>query len=293
AGRRGHGAERLRADPRRGHGHPAARDGHRPPARAARPRLRRPSRDPPSAGDQSGEGRQHGARARVSGRPPRCAGRVGVDRRRDRAPDALRGFSTAHADGGDGDGPDVSGRPPDGTAYVYMTGRFFGGRSQIVDGRPFLFAFGDAAGRIRITAVPIPGTPAYESSRRWPSRPPNGPITIVGLRTLHLPALFAPGGGRIEVVLCPVFRITPGMVRGSSTPAPTARFELIPVGGAPPGDGDGARSPERRPARRPAARRSLKTRMRAGGVPKARATKPRGRTRLRLRGPQGRPRRRA
>src|SRR5207302_48633 len=127
------------------------------------------------------------------------------------------------------------------TAYVYMTGRFFGGRSQIVEGRPFLFAFGDAAGRIRVTAVTIPGTPAYEISRRWLSAPPTGPITIVGLRTLNLPALFAPGGGRIEVVLCPVFRIIPGMVRGSSIPAPTTRFELVPVGGAPPSDGDGSR----------------------------------------------------
>ncbi len=189
--------------------------------------------------------------------------------------------------------------PATETTYVYMTGRFFGGRSQIVEGRPFLFAFGDAAGRIRITAVTIPGTPAYEISRRWLSAPPTGPITIVGLRTLNLPALFAPGGGRIEVVLCPVFRIMPGMVRGSSTPAPTARFELVPVGGAPPSDGDGSRPPERRPARRRTqrtpARRSLKTRTRAGAVPKARASKPRARKRpsARVRRGSRRARRRA
>jgi two-component system, response regulator PdtaR len=124
--------------------------------------------------------------------------------------------------------------PPTETAYVYMTGRFLGGRSQFVEGKPFQFAFGDAAGRTRITAVTIPGTPAYETSRRWLSTPPTGPITIVGLRTLHLPAMFAPGGGRIEVLLCPVFRIAPGAVRGAAVPAPTARFELVPVGGVVP-----------------------------------------------------------
>jgi len=123
--------------------------------------------------------------------------------------------------------------PPTETAYVYMTGRFHGGRSQFVDGRQFLFAFGDAAGRTRITAVTVPGTPAYDASRRWLTTPPTGPLTIVGLRTLNLPALFAPGGGRIEVILCPAFRIVPGTVKGSAVPAPTTRFELIPVGGVP------------------------------------------------------------
>ncbi len=68
------------------------------------------------------------------------------------------------------------------TAYVYMTGQFYGGRSQFVDGRPFLFAFGDAAGRTRITAVAVPGTPAYDTARRWLSTPPTGPLTLVGLR---------------------------------------------------------------------------------------------------------------
>ncbi|HLN14969.1 MAG TPA: hypothetical protein VK587_17355, partial [bacterium] len=104
-------------------------------------------------------------------------------------------------------------------------------------GRPFLFAFGDAAGKTRITAVAVPGTPAYETARRWLSTPPTGPLTLVGLRSLHLPALFAPGGGRIEVFLCPVFRILPGTVKGAGVPAPTAQFELVPVGGpqaAPP-----------------------------------------------------------
>jgi AmiR/NasT family two-component response regulator len=124
--------------------------------------------------------------------------------------------------------------PPVETAYVYMTGRFHGGRSQFVDGRPFLFAFGDAAGRTRVTAVAVPGTAAYETVRRWLSAPPTGPLTIVGLRALNLPSLFAPGGGRIEVLLCPVFRIAPGTVKGSAVPAPTARFELVPVGGNPP-----------------------------------------------------------
>jgi AmiR/NasT family two-component response regulator len=132
------------------------------------------------------------------------------------------------------------------TAYVYMTGRFYGGRSRFVEGRPFLFAFGDASGRTRITAVAVPGTPAYETTRRWLSTPPTGPLTIVGLRTLNLPALFAPGGGRIEVMLCPVFRIVPGTVRGSSTPAPTARYELVPVGGAV----DDAAAPKSAPASR-------------------------------------------
>jgi hypothetical protein len=117
------------------------------------------------------------------------------------------------------------------TAYVYMTGQFYGGRSQFVDGRPFLFAFGDAAGRTRITAVAVPGAPAYDTVRRWLTTPPTGPLTIVGLRTLHLPALFAPGGGRIEVFLCPVFRILPGAVKGAGVPAPTTAFELVPVGG--------------------------------------------------------------
>ncbi len=119
------------------------------------------------------------------------------------------------------------------TAYVYMTGQFYGGRSRFVEGKPFLFAFGDAARRMRITAVAIPDTPAYDTVRRWLSTPPTGPLTIVGLRALHLPALFAPGGGRIEVFLCPVFRILPGAVKGATVPAPTARFELVPVGGPP------------------------------------------------------------
>ncbi len=123
--------------------------------------------------------------------------------------------------------------PPLETAYVYTTGRFYGGRSRFAEGRPFLFAFGDAGGRIRVTAVTVPDTPAYEVARRWLSAPPTGPITVVGLRTLYLPALFAPGGGRIEVILCPVFRIIPGTVRGSSAPPPTARYELVPVGGVP------------------------------------------------------------
>jgi len=128
------------------------------------------------------------------------------------------------------------------TAYVYMTGRFHGGRSRFAEGRPFLFAFGDAGGRTRITAVAVPGTPAYEVTRRWLSTPPTGPLTVVGLRTLYLPALFAPGGGRIEVILCPAFRIVPGTVRGSATPAPTARYELVPVGGASQNRGEGVRS---------------------------------------------------
>jgi response regulator NasT len=150
--------------------------------------------------------------------------------------------------------------PPLETAYVYMTGRFLGGRSRFAEGRPFLFAFGDAGGRTRITAVTIPGTPAYDVVRRWLSTPPTGPITVVGLRTLYLPALFAPGGGRIEVILCPVFRILPGTVRGSSAPAPTTQYELVPVGGAPPSSEDGAR-----PARRNASRPAPKKRARAAG----------------------------
>ncbi len=153
--------------------------------------------------------------------------------------------------------------PPMETAYVYMTGRFHGGRSQFVDGRPFLFAFGDAAGRTRITAVTVPGTPAYEISRRWLSSPPTGPLTIVGLRTLNLPALFAPGGGRIEVLVCPAFRIEPGTVKGSAVPAPTARFELVPIGGIPP-------APPA-PARRSAAA-SKKSRRTAAAQKKARRT---------------------
>ena len=138
--------------------------------------------------------------------------------------------------------------PPIETAYVYMTGRFHGGRSRFVEGRPFLFAFGDAGGRTRITAATIPGTPAYEVSRRWLSTPPTGPITVVGLRTLYLPALFAPGGGRIEVLLCPVFRIYPGTVRGSSAPAPTAQYELVPIGGALH-DGEGGSNGRGRPTK--------------------------------------------
>lgn len=122
--------------------------------------------------------------------------------------------------------------PPLETAYVYTTGRFHGGRSRFAEGRPFLFAFGDAGGKVRVTAVTVPDTPAYEVARGWLSSPPTGPITVVGLRTLYLPALFAPGGGRIEVILSPAFRIVPGTVRGSSTPAPTARYELVPIGGA-------------------------------------------------------------
>ena len=141
------------------------------------------------------------------------------------------------------------------TAYVYMTGQFYGGRSQFVEGRPFLFAFGDAAGRTRITAVAVPGTPGYDTARRWLSTPPTGPLTLVGLRSLHLPALFAPGGGRIEVFLCPVFRILPGSVKGAGVPAPTARFELVPVGGpeplAPVRRTKRAPSKAARPARKP------------------------------------------
>jgi hypothetical protein len=148
------------------------------------------------------------------------------------------------------------------TAYVYMTGQFYGGRSQFVDGRPFLFAFGDAAGRTRITAVAVPGTPAYETARRWLSTPPTGPLTLVGLRSLHLPALFAPGGGRIEVFLCPVFRILPGMVKGAGVPAPTTQFELVPVGGPqaapPPSRPKRAAAPSKKPvkAKKPAPKRA-------------------------------------
>ena len=160
--------------------------------------------------------------------------------------------------------------PPVETAYAYMTGRFHGGRSQIIEGRPFAFAFGDAAGRTRITAVTIPGTPAYEMSRRWLSSPPAGPITVVGLRTLYLPALFAPGGGRIEVMLCPTFRIGPGTIRGSAMPAPTARFELVPIGGAPPAAQDAAPRSRGGPGRR-----HLRRRTGAASVPRAQARKTR------------------
>jgi len=152
--------------------------------------------------------------------------------------------------------------PPSETAYVYMTGRFHGGRSQFVDGRPFLFAFGDAAGRTRVTAVTVPGTPAYDTSRRWLSSPPTGPFTIVGLRALNVPALFAPGGGRIEVLLCPVFRIVPGAVKGAAVPAPTTRFELVPVGGVPPvpSSGPGARGRTRARAKKASTRTAAATR---------------------------------
>ena len=160
--------------------------------------------------------------------------------------------------------------PPLETAYVYMTGRFHGGRSQIVEGRPFAFAFGDAAGRTRITAVTIPGTPAYEISRRWLSSPPAGPITVAGLRTLYLPALFAPGGGRIEVMLCPTFRIGPGTIRGSSTPAPTARFELVPIGGPPPATEAAASRSRGAPVRR-----HLRRRTGPAAVPRAQGRKAR------------------
>lgn len=161
--------------------------------------------------------------------------------------------------------------PPLETAYVYTTGRFYGGRSRFADGRPFLFAFGDAGGRIRVTAVTVPDTPAYEVARRWLSSPPTGPITVVGLRTLYLPALFAPGGGRIEVILCPVFRIIPGTARGSSTPAPTARYELVPVGGA---DGGPQRAPQRQPAARGTGRASKKS-TRARSTQRSRAPRTR------------------
>ncbi len=175
--------------------------------------------------------------------------------------------------------------PPVETAYVYMTGRFHGGRSRFAEGRPFLFAFGDAGGRTRITAVIVPGTPAYETTRRWLSTPPAGPLTVVGLRTLYLPALFAPGGGRIEVILCPVFRIVPGPVRGSSTPPPTARYELVPVGGASQNLGDGVRSPATgRPSRR-----ALKKRPRSAPRTRTRARTPRApRARKRPAGGAGR-----
>lgn len=170
--------------------------------------------------------------------------------------------------------------PPVETAYVYMTGRFYGGRSQFVEGRPFLFAFGDAAGKTRITAVAVPGTPAYETTRRWLTTPPTGPITVVGLRTLHLPALFAPGGGRIEVLLCPAFRIITGAVRGSTVPPPTARFELVPVGGEgrPPEDGAGG-SPT--PPRPKTSRRRPATPRRSARKARARRTKVAGRVRRR------------
>ncbi len=161
--------------------------------------------------------------------------------------------------------------PPLETAYVYMTGRFLGGRSRFAEGQPFLFAFGDAGGRTRITAVTTPDTHAYEVARRWLSTPPTGPITVVGLRTLYLPALFAPGGGRIEVILCPVFRIIPGTVRGSSTPAPTTRYELVPVGGPVRTSEDGARRPVRGRTSRP----SPKKRTRAAAAKRARKGAPR------------------
>ena len=164
--------------------------------------------------------------------------------------------------------------PPLETAYVYMTGRFLGGRSRFVEGRPFLFAFGDAGGRTRITAVTLPDTPAYDIARRWLSTPPTGPITIVGLRTLYLPALFAPGGGRIEVILCPVFRIIPGTVRGSSTPAPTTRYELVPIGGAPHAPEDGAHPPARgRAPRRAPKKAGRAAAARRGRTPSARSPK--------------------
>jgi two-component system, response regulator PdtaR len=169
--------------------------------------------------------------------------------------------------------------PPTETAYVYMTGRFLGGRSQFVEGRPFLFAFGDAAGRTRITAVTVPGTPAYDTSRRWLAAPPTGPITIVGLRALHLPAMFAPGGGRIDVLLCPVFRISPGAVKGAAVPAPTARFELVPVGGVapPPSRARAARPPVRAPKKGAASRRAARPRRRPspGRSARSRARAPR------------------
>ena len=168
--------------------------------------------------------------------------------------------------------------PAEETAYVYMTGRFYGGRSQFVEGRPFLFAFGDAPGRTRVTAVAVPDTPAYDMVRRWLSAPPTGPMTLVGQRTLQIPALFAPGGGRIDVVLCPVFRILPGTVKGAGVPAPTARFELVPVGGVPPAPAartvaaKGRRAESRRkkarakaakPSRNPAKRSSGRARKKA------------------------------
>ncbi|HXX40625.1 MAG TPA: response regulator [bacterium] len=153
------------------------------------------------------------------------------------------------------------------TAYVYMTGQFYGGRSQFVDGRPFLFAFGDAGRRTRITAVAVPETPAYDTVRRWLTTPPTGPLTIVGLRALHLPALFAPGGGRIEVFLCPVFRILPGAVKGAIVPAPTARFELVPVGGPEPAPA----SPRRTVAKTSRPRTKKTVRAKRPGLAKTRA----------------------
>jgi two-component system, response regulator PdtaR len=160
--------------------------------------------------------------------------------------------------------------PAEETAYVYMTGRFYGGRSQFVEGRPFLFAFGDAPGRTRVTAVAVPGTPAYDMVRRWLTAPPTGPMTLVGLRTLQIPALFAPGGGRIDVVLSPVFRILPGTVKGAGVPAPTARYELVPVGGAPPPPAPAA--PRRTPSRRAPARPARAAQARKAGA--ARRGKP-------------------
>jgi|GEM_PF-23391 response regulator NasT len=191
--------------------------------------------------------------------------------------------------------------PPVETAYVYMTGRFHGGRSQFVEGRPFLFAFGDAAGRTRLTAVAVPGTPAYEVTRRWLSTPPLGPLTVVGLRTLNLASLFAPGGGRIDVLLCPVFRIVPGQVSGATVPAPTARYELVPVGGetrsrgaSEPG-GPPLAAPPGSPASRKRAKRRRQTSTRrkvAGRVSRGRARLARrSRSRSRRRSPRrpGRP----
>jgi len=181
--------------------------------------------------------------------------------------------------------------PPTETAYVYMTGRFLGGRSQFVEGRPFLFAFGDAAGRTRITAVTVPATPAYDTSRRWLSAPPTGPITIVGLRGLHLPAMFAPGGGRIEVVLCPVFRIAPGAVKGAAAPAPTARFELVPVGGVallPPRDRAAARPVTAPTPKKSAASSSVRGRTRHPGSKRPAVARTRRAGRVRRRTSSGR-----
>jgi response regulator NasT len=182
--------------------------------------------------------------------------------------------------------------PAEETAYVYMTGSFYGGRSQFVEGRPFLFAFGDKPpGRTRITAVAVPGTPAYDTVRRWLSAPPSGPMTLVGLRTLQVPALFAPGGGRIDVVLSPVFRILPGAVKGAGVPAPTARYELVPVGGTPPaaaptGRTSGRRRSPARPARAAQARK-------AGAARRAKPARPSAGRAKRASSPRRRPSARA